>query len=235
MPKALLGKKLGMTRVYDDQGRVRGVTVIEAGPCAILDVMTKERNGYEAVQLGFEDRFTGEQWETVRKKAAEDKLDGNLKGLRKPELGRYLKGAKGVSPKRFVREVKLADGETPKVGETVTVSAADAWKKVDVTGVSKGKGFQGTMKAWNFSSGPNTHGTKNRRKPGSIGSSSTLGRVVKGKRMYTRVGNEQATMRNLNVVKVDQERNLILVEGSVPGPNGAYVVVRKAIATKVAQ
>ncbi|MFC1705495.1 50S ribosomal protein L3 [Planctomycetota bacterium] len=235
MPNALLGKKLGMTRIFIEGGRSVPVTVIEAGPCSVLEIRTPERNGYHAAQLGFDDRFTGEQWERIRTRLADGKRSGNLKGLRKPLFGHYQKTAGGVIPKRFVKEVRLADDESLEVGQEITVDVAEGWKKVDVIGTSKGRGTQGTMRAWNFSSGPNSHGSKNRRNPGSIGMGATPGRVLRGRKMYTRWGAERSTVRNLTVVGVQPERNLILVKGGVPGPTGGYLLVRKAVATRVAQ
>ncbi|RME69947.1 MAG: 50S ribosomal protein L3 [Planctomycetota bacterium] len=234
MPQALLGKKLGMTRIFDDQGNMLPVTVIEAGPCAVLQVRTPERDGYRALQLGFDERMTPEQWERVKKRLAEGKpLRGNLKGLTRPEIGHLQKTAGGESPKRFVKEVPVDDGESWSVGDRVTVEVAAEWKKVDVVGTSKGKGLQGTMKAHNFGSGPRSHGSKNQRLPGSIGMAATPKRVLKGQRMYTRLGGKRATVRNLDVVKVDPERNLLLVKGAIPGPRGGYVVIRKAVAARV--
>ncbi len=233
MPTALLGKKLGMTRVFDADGKMLPVTVIELGPCTVMQVRTPERDGYRALQLGFDERMTEEQWERVKKKAAEGKLRGHLKGLTKPELGHLQKTAGGVSPKRFVKEVPCGEEESYSPGDRITVEIAKEWAKVDVVGTSKGKGLQGTMKAHNFGSGPRSHGSKNQRLPGSIGMAATPKRVLKGTRMYTRLGGKRATVRNLDVVKVDPERNLLLIKGGVPGPKGGYVVVRKAVAARV--
>ncbi|GIW71429.1 MAG: 50S ribosomal protein L3 [Planctomycetota bacterium] len=234
MPTAILGKKLGMTRVFDEAGNMLPVTVIEAGPCAVLQVRTPERDGYRAVQLGFDDRFTGEQWERIQKKASEGRgrLHGHLKGLTRPLLYHYLKTARGETPKRFVREVELLPDEALEPGQRVTVEVAAEWKKVDVIGTSKGRGTAGTMRAHGFGSGPRSHGSKNQRLPGSIGAATFPGRVLKGKRMYTRLGGQRATVRNLDVVKIDPEHNLILVRGGVPGPRGGYVVVRRAVACR---
>ncbi|MHC4390866.1 MAG: 50S ribosomal protein L3 [Planctomycetota bacterium] len=235
MPTAILGKKLGMTRVFDGEGNMVPVTVIEAGPNTVLQVRTKEKDGYEAVQLGFDDVLTGEQWDRIKQKYAEKKLRGGLKGLKRPEIGHYLTTGKGTAPKKFVREVFAADGESFEAGQQLNADTAESWGKVDVIGTSKGRGTMGTMRAWNFSSGPNTHGSKNRRNPGSIGMAATPKRVLKGQKMYTRWGNERATVRNLDVVSIDKDHNLILVRGGVPGPTNGYVVVRKAVACKVAK
>lgn len=235
MPTALLGKKIGMTRVFDESGEMIPVTVIEAGPCSVLQVKTNEKEGYRALQLGFDDRTTGEQWDRIKKEFGNKKLQGNLKGLRRPMIGHLTKTAGGATPKRFIKEVPLGDDENFKAGDLITIEIAAAWKKVDIIGKSKGRGMAGTIRAWNFSSGPRAHGSKNRRNPGSSGMGTTPGRVIKGKKMFTRWGNERATIRNLDVVSVDTERNLVLVRGGVPGPTGGYVVIRKAVATRVKQ
>ena len=230
MPEGLLGKKVGMTRVFDDKGAMVPVTVIEAGPCAVLQVKTPEKEGYRGLQLGFEERLSGEQWERVRKKYAEGKLQGHLKGLKRPMLGHLKTTARGASPKRFIREVRYFEGENFEPGQSLTVAVCEGWKKVDVIGVSKGRGTAGTVKAHGFAMGPRAHGTKNIRQPGSVGQKTFPARTFPGKRMYKHLGAVRSTVRNLNVVKLDPERNLILVEGAVPGPNGGYLVVRKAVA-----
>ncbi len=235
MPNGLLGRKLGMTRVFDEKGAMVPVTVIEAGPCAILQVKTPEKEGYRAIQLGFAERFTGEQWERVQKKLAEGKLKGNLKDVTRPELGHLKTTGKGASPKRFVGEVKYGEGESFEAGGAVTVEIVEAWKKVDVIGVSKGRGFAGTVKAHHFNRGRTSHGSKNTRRPGSVGQKTFPGRTHPGKRLYKHLGAVRATVRNLNVVKVDKEKNLLLVEGAIPGPTGGFVTVRKAKATRVKQ
>jgi len=233
MPNALLGKKLGMTRVFTEKGVMLPVTVIEAGPCAILQVKTAEKEGYRALQLGFSDRFTGEQWERITKKQAEGKLQGCLKGVTRQNLGHLKETAKGASPKRFVKEVAYGEKETFEAGAVVTCEIVEAWKQVDVIGTSKGRGFAGTIKAHHFNRGRASHGSKNTRRPGSIGQKTFPGRTHPGKKMYTHLGDARATVRNLNVVKVDKEKNLILVEGAVAGPTGAFVIVRKAKASRV--
>lgn len=235
MPNGLLGKKLGMTRVFDEKGAMVPVTVIEAGPCAILQVKTPDKEGYRAIQLGFGERFTGEQWERIQKKSGEGKLKGNLKDVTRPEMGHLKATGKGASPKRYVKEVIYADGETFEAGGSVTVEICEAWKKVDVIGTSKGRGFAGTIKAHHFNRGRTSHGSKNTRRPGSVGQKTFPGRTHPGKRMYRHLGDARATVRNLSVVKVDKEKNLLLVEGAVPGPTGAFVMVRKARATRVKQ
>lgn len=235
MPEGLLGRKLGMTRVFTEKGAMVPVTVIEAGPCAVLQVKTVEKEGYRGLQLGFGERLTGEQWERVQKKAAEGKLKGHLKGISMPELGHLKATANGASPKRFVKEVHYFEGETYAPGQTVTVEICEPWKVVDVIGTSKGRGYAGTIKAHHFNRGRTSHGSKNTRRPGSVGQKTFPGRTHPGKRLYKHLGNARATVRNLSVVKVDKEKNLLLVEGAVPGPNGGFVTIRKARATKVKQ
>jgi large subunit ribosomal protein L3 len=200
---ALLGKKLGMTQLFGEDGRVERVTVIQAGPCHVLAIRTSDRDGYEAVQLGF-----GE--------ATENRLT-------KGELG-HLKKA-DAPPLRHVAEFRDEAGEL-QVGETVTVAAFEKGQTVKVSGVSKGKGFQGTVKRHNFSRGPVTHGSHNVRAPGSIGASATPSRVFKGIRGPGQMGNKRVTQRGLEVVDVIPDRNLMLVRGSVPGPQGATVEIR---------
>ncbi len=235
MPNGLLGKKLGMTRVFDEKGAMVPVTVIEAGPCPILQVKTLEKEGYRGLQLGFAERYTGEQWERVQKKAAEGKLKGNLKDVTRPEMWHLKTTGKGASPKRYVKEVQYSDKESFEAGGVVTVEICEAWKKVDVIGTSKGRGFAGTIKAHHFNRGRASHGSKNTRRPGSVGQKTFPGRTHPGKRLYKHLGDARATVRNLSVVKIDNEKNLHLVEGAVPGPTGAFVLVRKARATRVKQ
>src|ERR671935_2211656 len=200
---ALLGKKIGMTQVFGEDGRVERVTVIEAGPCHVTAIRTQDRDGYEAVQLAF-----GEVKE---------------KRLTKAELG-HLKKADAPSL-RHVREFRDEAGELT-VGETVTVDAFEKGQTVKVSGVSKGKGFQGTVKRHNFSRGPVTHGSHNVRAPGSIGASATPSRVFKGIRGPGQMGNKRVTQKGLEIVRVVPEDNLLLVRGSVPGPKGGIVEVR---------
>jgi large subunit ribosomal protein L3 len=200
---ALLGKKIGMTQVFGEDGRVERVTVIEAGPCHVTAIRTQDRDGYEAVQLAF-----GEVKE---------------KRLTKAELG-HLKKADAPAL-RHVREFRDEAGELT-VGETVTVEAFEKGQTVKVSGVSKGKGFQGTVKRHNFSRGPVTHGSHNVRAPGSIGASATPSRVFKGIRGPGQMGNKRVTQRGLEVVDVRPDDNLLLLRGSVPGPRGGIVEIR---------
>jgi large subunit ribosomal protein L3 len=200
---ALLGKKLGMTQVFGEDGRVERVTVVEAGPCPVVGVRTADRDGYEAVQLGY----------------------GQVKEKRitKAELG-HLKKADAPAVRHLV-EFRDEAGEL-QVGDTVTVEAFEKGQKVKVSGVSKGKGFQGTVKRHNFSRGPVTHGSHNVRAPGSIGASATPSRVFKGIRGPGQMGNKRVTQRGLEVVDVLGEQNLLLLRGSVPGPKGCTVEIR---------
>ena len=208
---AILGKKLGMTQVFREDGTVVPVTVIEAGPCTVTAIREPERDGYAAVQLAF-----GE--------VAERKLS-------KPELG-HLKKA-GAPAMRHLVEFRDADvgagdeeGEAPKIGDEVTVAAFEPGQKVKVSGISIGKGFQGGIKRHNFSRGPVTHGSHNVRAPGSIGASAFPARVFKGMRMPGQMGNKRITQKGLEVAEVDAERNLLLIKGSVPGSRNAVVEVR---------
>jgi large subunit ribosomal protein L3 len=200
---ALLGKKIGMTQVFQDDGRVERVTVVEAGPCHVTAIRAADRDGYEAVQLAFgavsEKRLTRAQL-------------GHLKKADAPAL-------------RHVREFRDEAGEL-QVGETVTVEAFTKGDKVKVSGVSKGKGFQGTVKRHNFNRGPVTHGSHNVRAPGSIGASATPSRVFKGIRGPGQMGNERVTQKGLEVVDVIADQNLLLLRGSVPGPKGSTVEIR---------
>lgn len=207
----LLGKKVGITQVYDQDGRLLPVTVIQAGPCSVMQVKTVETDGYSAVQMGFDDV------KPTRSK--------------KPQIGHSTKA--NVMPKRFVREMRLSeDAESEyESGDTVTVSIFNDVKKVDVTGTSKGKGFAGVMKRYGFGGFPGSHGTERKhRHPGSISSFASDaghgGNLKKGKRMGGHLGHKKITTKNHNVVSIDEDRNLIVIKGSVPGPAGSYVVVR---------
>ncbi len=217
MIDSILGKKLGMTQVFDEKGAVIPVTVIQAGPCRVTQVRTREKDGYEAVQIGFE--------ESSR--------------LKKPQIGHQKDIVRTVEngkyPKQFglkyLREVRTATVTEHTVGDTISANTIfQDGDTVDVTGTSKGKGFAGVMKRHNFHGGPRTHGQSDRsRAPGSIGSGTTPGRVVKGLRMAGHMGQERVTTQNLKVVRVDAEKNLILIKGAVPGANGGLVTIRKAV------
>jgi large subunit ribosomal protein L3 len=200
---AILAKKLGMTQVFQEDGSVARVTVLEAGPCPVTAIRTEERDGYEAVQLAY-----GQTKE---------------KHLTKAELG-HLKKA-DAAPMRVVKEFRDEAGEL-QVGETVTVESFEVGSRVKISGTSKGKGFQGTIKRHNFASGPKSHGSHNVRAPGSIGASAWPARVMKGIRGPGQMGNKRVTQKGLEIVSVDTRENLLLVRGSVPGPSGSIVEVR---------
>jgi large subunit ribosomal protein L3 len=205
--KGLIGKKLGMAQVFDDAGRLIPVTIIEAGPCFVAQVRTVEKEGYSAVQLGF-----GEV---------------KSKRLTTGELGHLQKAS--LAPLKYLREFRVDAGEAPKAGDRVGVDIFKAGEKVDVVGTSKGKGFQGGVKRHGFRGGPKTHGASDRqRAPGSIGSTTTPGRVYRGKRMAGHMGTARVTSSGLRIALVDSERNLLGLAGSVPGPKGAIVVIREA-------
>ncbi|MEE9201160.1 MAG: 50S ribosomal protein L3 [Candidatus Brocadiales bacterium] len=207
MVGGLLGKKLGTTQIFKDDGVRVPVTVIEAGPCAILQIKTAEKDGYSALQLGFDE---------MREKRST-----------RPRVGHAKKA--GTGPKRFVREVAY-DGEPAlETGQSLKVDMFESAKKVDVIGISKGKGFQGPMKRWGHSGAPQSHGHTKPRTIGSIGCSAYPSRVVKGKKMAGRMGHARVTTQNLEVVRVDKERNLLLVKGSVPGADGGYVIIRNSV------
>ena len=212
MLTGIIGRKVGMTQIFGPDGTVVPGTVIKAGPCVVVQAKTAGTDGYEAVQLGL-----------VEERPAR---------VGKPLAGHY--GKAGVPPTRVRREVKLARGaEAPKAGDQVLVNAVFAsGERVDVIGISRGKGFQGVVKRHNFRGGAATHGSMFHRAPGSIGASSFPSRVVKGMRAAGRMGGDRVTTRNLKVVQVDSENNLLVVRGSVPGAPGGYVVIRKAVAAK---
>ncbi|MBN9393494.1 MAG: 50S ribosomal protein L3 [Chloroflexi bacterium] len=217
MIDSILGKKLGMTQVFDEKGAVIPVTVIQAGPVRVTQVRTKEKDGYEAVQIGFE--------ESSRLKKPQVGHQKDL--IRSEENGKYQKQF-GL---KYLREIRTSTVAEHTVGDTI--NADTIFKNgdtVDVTGTSKGKGFAGVMKRHNFHGGPRTHGQSDRsRAPGSIGSGTTPGRVVKGLRMAGHMGQERVTTQNLKVVRVDADKNLILIKGAVPGANGGLVTIRKAV------
>lgn len=201
----LLGRKKGMTQLFAEDGTATGVTVLEAGPCTVTQIRSKEVDGYDAIQLGFADM--------------PDRL------VKKPRLGHFKKA--GVAPKRFLREERLSKPSTSKVGEVLTVAAFTVGDLVDVIGTSKGRGFAGTIKRHGFSRGPETHGCMNVRQPGSLASKRT-GKVVRGKRMAGHMGAHRHTTKNLEIMRVDPEQNLLFVRGAVPGPPEGMVQVRTA-------
>jgi large subunit ribosomal protein L3 len=219
MIDAILGKKLGMTQVFDEKGAVIPVTVIQAGPCRVIQIRTRDRDGYEAVQIGFE--------ESSRLKKPQI---GHQKDLVRTEQNNKNKHTKTFGLK-YLREFKSSDLSAHTVGDTISADTIfNNGDTVDVTGISKGKGFAGVMKRHNFHGGPRTHGQSDReRAPGSIGSGTTPGHVVKGMRMAGHMGQDRVTTQNLKIVRVDAEKNLILIKGAVPGANGGLVTVRKAV------
>lgn len=206
--KGILGRKLGMTQVYDESARAIPVTAIEAGPCKIAYVRTPERDGYGAIQLAFEE-------------VKETKLN-------KPTVGHLTKT--GLSPHRHLVELRVADTSQFQVGQEIKADLFEAGERADVVGTSKGKGFAGVMKRHGFHGAPGSHGTERKhRTPGSIGAGTTPHHVLKGRKMPGRMGHERVTVLNLEVVRVDAERNLILLKGAVPGPTGGLVLVRSAV------
>ncbi|PSN19977.1 50S ribosomal protein L3 [filamentous cyanobacterium CCP5] len=203
MAVGILGTKLGMTQIFDEAGNAVPVTVIQAGPCVVTQVKTPETDGYSAIQLGFK---------SVKEKA-----------LTKPELGHLTKA--GALPMRHLQEYRAAQTDGFELGQTVKADCFEPGQLVDVSGASIGRGFAGYQKRHNFKRGPMAHGSKNHRLPGSTGAGTTPGRIYPGKRMAGRMGDEKVTIRKLQVVKVDSERNLLLVKGSVPGKPGALLNV----------
>ncbi|HEY8495745.1 MAG TPA: 50S ribosomal protein L3 [Limnochordales bacterium] len=212
MPKGILGKKIGMTQIFDESGHAVPVTVIEAGPCVVVQKRTAEREGYTALQLGFGD---------VPEKRVNKPMKGHFK-------------AAGVKPVRYLREVRVRDGEafaSLEVGSEIKADVFSAGEYVDVIGVTKGKGFAGTVKRHNFNRGPMSHGSMYHRRVGSLGPQGPQ-RVIPGRRMPGRMGAERRTIQGLKVVRVDVDRNLILVRGSVPGPRGSLVLIRETVKRK---
>jgi large subunit ribosomal protein L3 len=204
----ILGRKLGMTQVFLEDQRVP-VTVIQAGPCVVLQVKTEDTDGYNAVQLGFDDK--------------------KAKRTKRPMLGHFAKT--GSSPKRMIREFRCERAPSAAPGDAIGAGALDGAQLVDVQGVTKGKGFAGTIKRWNFSRQRMTHGnSRHHRAPGSIGRTYSVHKgVPKNKKMAGHLGCERVTVRGLRVVEIDPERNLLLVKGAVPGPNGGYLVIRRSL------
>jgi len=212
MVKGILGKKVGMTQVIQEDGEVVPVTVVEAGPCFVTQVRTPEQDGYSAVQLGF--------GVTKAKHLTKGQM-GHLRKANLPEL-------------RYLRELRTREDEEYELGQKIMVDIFEPGERVDVVGKSKGRGFAGVMKRHNFAGGPRTHGQSDRqRSPGSIGACATPGKVWKGQKMPGRMGGKRTTVQNLEVVLVDAERNLLAVKGTVPGPNGGLILVKIARKQKV--
>jgi len=200
----LIGKKLGMTQIFEESGKVVPVSVIEAGPCPIVQVKTAEKEGYTAIQIGFDE-------------VKESRIS-------KSENGHFKKA--NIAPRRILREVRVGDASSFKVGDTLDVKVFEGAKIVHVTGTSKGRGFAGTIRRHHFMRGRKTHGNKNYRAPGSVGASAFPSRTFPGKRMPGRMGGVQRTTRNLTLVQIDAENNLLFVKGSIPGANNGIVFVR---------
>lgn len=206
----ILGRKIGMTQIFTEDGLLLPVSVIEAKPMFVTQIKTVEKDGYNAVQVGFDEK----------KKSRTNK----------PALGHFKKS--GVEPKKVLKEFKVDSVEGYELGQEINLSVLEEGMTVDVVGTSKGKGTAGTIKRWNQSRGPETHGSKYHRGPGSIGAASYPARVIKGTHMAGRMGGERVTVQNLELVKVDVDRNLLLIKGAIPGPKGSLVVVKKAVKAK---
>jgi large subunit ribosomal protein L3 len=220
----ILGRKIGMTQIYDEAGNVVPVTVIEAGPCDVLQIRTVDRDGYEAVQLGFADKPRHLAARCERGQVA--KLDSK-RSKRRAEGGVVAVAKAGCEPKRFVREIRGGAGDL-EVGAKVTVAALEGIERVDVVSICKGRGFSGAMRRHNFSGQRATHGVKKcHRAIGGTSGSAFPSRVFKGKKMAGQYGNAKTTMRNQKLQRIDAEQNLLLIRGAVPGPNGGYVVIKK--------
>ena len=211
MKKAIIGRKVGMTQIFDEKGNVIPVTVIEAGPCSVVQVKTEETDGYDAVQLGF----------------------GAVKEhkVNKPEKGHFTKVK--VTPTKHLREFRLSDVSNVKVGDEIKADVFSAGELVDIQGITKGKGFQGVIKRHGQSRGPMGHGSMYHRRPGSMGACSTPSRVFKGKKLPGHMGTNTVTIQNLKVVRVDLDKNVILVKGSVPGNKGVILKIKDAVKASV--
>ena len=205
--KAILGKKIGMTQVFTEQGDVVPVTVLESGNMVVVQKKTEEKDGYNAIQVGFGDT--------------------KIKNVIKPKKGHFDRSK--VEPKRFLREIKVDNIDDYEVGQKIGVDVFKAGEKVDVSGISKGKGFQGSIKRHGHARGDMSHGSKFHRLRGSLGASAGMGKVVKGMKAHGHMGNEKVTVLNLEVVKVDADKNLILLKGAVPGPKKGLVKIREAV------
>jgi large subunit ribosomal protein L3 len=206
MVEGLIGKKIGMTQQFDDAGNSIPVTVIQVGPCAVIQKKTEEKDGYAAVQLGYVEK------DPLRKPV-------------KPTQGHFSKS--GVSPTKVLREFKYDVASEIKEGDQFSVDIFQAGEKINIIGMSKGKGFAGVIKRWGFHGGKSSHGSMFHRAPGSIGCSADPSRVMKGKKLPGHMGHERVTVKNLTVIEADQEKNLLIVKGAVPGANGGYLLVKK--------
>lgn len=208
MNKGMLGKKIGMTQIFDEKGIVIPVTVVEAGPLTVVQKKTVDTDGYDAIKVGY--------------------LKVQEKKLGKPELGQFTKFK--LAPTKYLKEFRFEDVSGYEVGQEIKVEDMfQSGDKIDVTGISKGKGFAGVVKRFGQSRGPETHGSMYHRRTGSLGSGTNPGRVIKGKRMPGHLGMDKITVQNLEVVRVDAERNLILIKGAVPGPKGGLLVIKNSV------
>jgi len=207
--KGIIGRKIGMTQVFTEKGNVVPVTVVEAGPIFVTQIKTTETDGYNAVQVAYGDKKKNH--------------------IIKPEQGHFDKA--GIEVKKYVQEFRVEDPSAYSIGQEIKVDMFTNGQAVDVTGTSKGKGHAGVIKKWNHSRGPMTHGSKHRRRPGSIGNASYPGRVIKGMKMSGQLGNTTSTVQNLEIVSVDVERNLLLIKGAVPGPKKGIVTVKESVKT----
>ncbi len=208
MPKGILGKKVGMTQVFNSAGHLVPVTVVQAGPCVVVQIKTEEKDGYSAVQLGLEE---------TKKTAANKPLQGHF-------------GRAGINPQRYLREIRIDAGEKEKyqVGQVLKADLFQEGEKVDVTGTSKGKGFAGVIKRYGFHRGPMSHGSMYHRRPGSLGATDPA-RVFKGRKLPGRMGGERVTIQGLEVVRVDPEKNLLLLKGAVPGRKGSLLIIKETV------
>ncbi|MCP5050146.1 MAG: 50S ribosomal protein L3 [bacterium] len=206
MIQGIIGKKLGMTQVFTDDGRVIPVTVIQAGPCLVVQKKIKENNPWMKIQLGLVD-------------------DRKVKQVTKPQKGHFEKA--NVPPTKILKEFLIDDEQNVKIGDSIKVDIFEEKEQVSISGITKGKGFQGVVKRWNFSGGKATHGSMFHRRPGSTGMCAYPGKVIKGKKMPGRMGGKRKTVKGLNIVKVDVEKNLLVIKGAVPGHNGNYVYITK--------
>ena len=223
MKKAILATKVGMTQIFNEDGVLTPVTVLQAGPCVVTQIKTVENDGYSAVQVGFVDK----KEKIVTKDKGGRKEIAHRHGLTKAEQGHFAKA--GVAGKRFVREFKLENASEYELGQEIKADIFEAGDKIDATAVSKGKGFQGAIKRHNQHRGPMTHGSKFHRHAGSNGAASDPSKVFKGKKMPGQMGNKQITIQNLEIVRVDAEKNLLLVKGAVPGPKKSLVTIKETV------
>ena len=223
MKKAILATKIGMTQIFNADGVLVPVTVLEAGPCVVTQIKTVENDGYSAVQVGFGDK----KEKVVEKDANGKKSVAHRHGVNKAQMGHFKKA--GVSGKRFVREFKFENADEYNLADEIKADIFAEGDKVDVTAISKGKGFQGAIKRHGQSRGPMTHGSKFHRHAGSNGAASDPSKVFKGKKMPGQMGNKKITVQNLEIVRVDAENNLLLVKGSVPGPKKCLVTIKETV------